>query len=50
MHRHTVVTYFVAAFSLSWLAALLVAAPALMRGETIPQMSGLLMFPAIPGI
>ncbi len=40
-------TYFAVTFAISWTAALLVAAPALLRHQGIPKMTGLMMFPAM---
>src|SRR4051794_12518561 len=45
--RHAVVSYFVLAFAISWLGAFLVAAPRLVRHESLSKATGILMFPAM---
>jgi hypothetical protein len=42
-HRHRAATYFVLAFSISWLGALLLVAPRLIRGDSIPKFTGLVL-------
>jgi membrane protease YdiL (CAAX protease family) len=39
--------YFAITFTISWLAALCVALPWLLRGLTLPNLAGILMFPAM---
>jgi hypothetical protein len=40
-------SYFVPTFAVSWTAAFLLAAPKLLRGEPLPTLNGILMFPAM---
>jgi len=43
--RHPVSCYFALTYFVSWLGAFAVAAPHLLKGESIPKFSGLIMFP-----
>ena len=45
--RHPVSAYLGLTFTVSWLGALTVAVPHLLRGEPIPKFAGLMMFPAM---
>jgi membrane protease YdiL (CAAX protease family) len=45
IRRHQLAAFFALTFSISWLGALAVAAPQLMRHEPLPKMTGALMFP-----
>jgi membrane protease YdiL (CAAX protease family) len=45
--RHPVAAYFALTFTISWVGALSVAAPHLMRHQPLPKMTGILMFSAM---
>jgi membrane protease YdiL (CAAX protease family) len=44
---HSVAVYFLVAFTISWLGAMAVAAPHLLRHEPLPKITGILMFPVM---
>ncbi|HKV80189.1 MAG TPA: CPBP family intramembrane glutamic endopeptidase [Candidatus Sulfotelmatobacter sp.] len=45
--RRPVVTYFALTFTISWIGALVVAAPQLIRHQPLSKMTGILMFPVM---
>ena len=47
IQAHPVIAYFVLTYTISWLGALLVVAPSLLRGQPLGQLQGILMFPAL---
>jgi membrane protease YdiL (CAAX protease family) len=47
LHRQPVASYLALTFAVSWIGALLVAVPHLLRDEPLPKLTGILMFPAM---
>jgi CAAX protease family protein len=47
LRRHPVACYFGLTFFISWLGAFMVAAPSLLRGQPLTNLTGILMFPAM---
>src|SRR5260370_21937910 len=45
--RHPIVSYFLLTFTISWMGALAVAAPHVLRRQSLPKITGLLMFPVM---
>jgi uncharacterized protein len=45
--RHSVLAYFLLTFGISWLGALAVAAPGIIRGYGVSKTTGIVMFPAM---
>jgi membrane protease YdiL (CAAX protease family) len=47
LRKHPALSYFLLTFTISWTAAVLVAAPKLLQRGPLPKLTGILMFPAM---
>ncbi len=47
IQRHPVATYFSMTYIISWVGALVVVAPTLLRGESLSRLDGILMYPIL---
>lgn len=47
LQRYPATAYFLLTFTISWVGALTIAAPSLIRGTPMPRLSGILIFPAM---
>lgn len=45
--KHLIGSYFIITFFISWMGALIIIAPKLLRGETIQKMDGIMLFPVM---